>query len=145
MAVIVIVPSVVFPSPTVIVSVPIPFTVAVAIPVPFLVLVAVVATTITITITVPFTVSSVLAVSIFIFSILRRFLAFATGGGSTVLRSFLLAKAFLLTFDIFGEGGPTSLFIFECLILAQVFEQWYCLDKIRWVRGGSEADSYLLV
>lgn len=144
MTVVVIVSSVVLPSSTVMVSIPVPFavTVTVAIPVPFLFLVAVVAATVSVSISVSvsFTVSFVLAVFVFVFSVFRGLLAFTAGGGSTILRSFLLANALLLTFDELREGGPTSLFVFERLILAQVFKEWYGLSNVqkssRNVEGG---------
>ena len=127
MTLVIIVSTVVLPSPAIVVSVPIPFTVAVAISFPFLI--AVITTTVTVAIAFSFAVSSVLAILVlvlifvFIFSVLRGLFAFTTGGGPAVLGGFLLAEAFFLSFDELGEGSPASLFVFERLVLAQVFKE----------------------
>lgn len=125
MAVVVIISSMILRSPTVIVSVSFPLTVTVAIPVLFFLLVAEVTTTFAVSFS--FTVPPVLTISVFF--VLRRLLAFTAGGGPTVLRSFLLAKTFLLPFYEFEEGSTTSFFVFERLILAQVFKEWYRLKN----------------
>ena len=141
MTVVVIISSVILPSSTVVVSVPIPFTITVAIPISFPLLVAVVTTTVSVTVSISFAVPSVLAVLFLVlflvpflvfflflvFSILRGLLAFTTGSGPAVLGGFFLAKTFLMPFDELGEGGPTSLVVFERLVFAQVLEEWYGL------------------
>jgi len=124
--VLMIISSMILPSPTVMVPVPVPFTVTVAVAVSFPILLAVIMTTVTIPVS--FAVPFVLAVLIFVFSILRGFLAFTAGGGPSVLGSFLLAKPFLLPFDELGKGGLTGLFIFKGLVLAQVFKEWDSLN-----------------
>ena len=139
MTVVVIISSVILPSSTIVVSVPIPFTITVAIPISFPLLVAVVTTTVSVTVSISFAVPSVLAVLflflflvlvlvlVLVFSILRGLLAFTTGSGPAVLGGFFLAKTFLMPFDELGEGGPTSLVVFERLVFAQVLEEWYGL------------------
>ena len=132
MTVVVVVPSMILPPSTIVVSVSLPFTVAITITVPFplLLLVAVVTTTVTISVSFTFAVSPVLTVSIFFLFFLGWLLAFTAGGGPTVLRSFLLSKTFLLSLDKFREGGPTSFFVFKSLKLAQVLKEWYSLKTI---------------
>ena len=124
--VVMIISSMVLPSSAVVVPVSVPFTVTIAIAVSFPILIAVVATTVTIPVS--FAVPFVLGILIFVFSILRRFLAFTASGGPSVLGSFLLTKPFLLSFDKLGKGGPTGLFIIEGLVFAQVFKEWDSLN-----------------
>jgi len=124
--VVMIISPMILPSPTVVVPVSVSFTITIAVAVSFPILVAVV--TATITIPVSFAVPFVLAISIFVFSILRGLLTFTAGGGPTVLGGFLLAKSFLLSFDELGKGGPPRLFVFEGLVLAQVFKEWDSLN-----------------
>ena len=65
---------------------------------------------------------------LFLFLVLRGLLALAAGGGSSILGGFFLAEPFLLAFNELGEGGTASLFAFECLVLGQVFKEWYGLN-----------------
>ena len=124
MAVVVIISSMVLPSSAVVVSVSLSLTITIplTIPVPFPLLIAIVTATVTISVPLSFAVSSILAISVF--SFLRGLLAFAAGSGPTVLRSFLLAKTFLLSLDKLGEGATTAFLVFERLIFAQVFKEW---------------------
>ena len=122
--VVMIISSMILPSPTVMVPVSVPFTVTVtvAVAISFSILVAIVTTTVTIPVS--FAVPFVLAifVFVFVFSVLRGLLAFTAGGGPSVLRGFFLAKPFLLSFDELGKGGSAGLFVFEGFVLAQMFK-----------------------
>jgi hypothetical protein len=129
MTVVIIISSMILPSSTLIVSISVPFAITVPIPIPLSILVAMVTTAIAVSFSFSLAIPSVLAVSLFILLVLRGLFAFTAGGGSTILRSFLLAKALLLSFDEFGKGSATSLLVLKSLVLAQVFEEWYSLSN----------------